>query len=354
MDEKTELASQKPQREIIPAKDDSTFASYLDTAKFDQTWRVANVFAKTDLVPTHYRNKPENCFLAFIMATRLNQDPFMFMQKTYVINGKMGMEAQQIIALVNARGPFTGPIQWRFEGIGKDKKCTAYATHKITGEVCQATVSWAMVEAEGWNKKTGSKWLTMPDIMFQYRSASFLASLYCPEVKMGMMTTEELQDIDGEGNPVPTRPESPLQKRLKKKVVSTVKQNEPAPIAPADMPPATQKDKNTLIDFICPVCHRTYQYGEKEGQDVLCECQKAKIVPLDSELGKFCEPVPPAPQETAQDAPGSTKIPATERYYCPKCEGTFGTAKGAKKTICPNPNCLALGVIDRWAKKESQ
>ena len=81
---------------------------------------------------------------------------------------------------------------------------TAFATHKKTNQICEATVTWDMVVAEGWNldktMKSGgvqkSKWNTMPDVMFTYRSATFFARFYCPEVLLGMQTKEELYDID--------------------------------------------------------------------------------------------------------------------------------------------------------------
>ena len=184
-----------PVRVLAQVKDDSSFAMLLDSDKFSHLQRVAGMYANSSLVPTHYQNNMPNCAIAMQMAMRLNVDPFMFMQKTYIIQGKLGMEAQLAIALVNSRGPFTGPIQYKMEGDGRNRSCTAYATHKVTGEVCSATVPWAMVEAEGWSKKSGSKWQTMPDMMFWYRAATFLARLYCPEVLMGMATTDELEDI---------------------------------------------------------------------------------------------------------------------------------------------------------------
>lgn len=174
--------------------DESEFSSYLDTAKYNQMWRVANTFASTQLIPKQYQGQPADCFIAIQMAVRLGVEPMMFMQSTYIVHGKPGMEAKLCIALINAKGPFTGPIQWRFEGKGKTRQCTAYATMKETGEVCESTVTRATVEAEGWNKNP--KWQSMEDLMFQYRSASFLGRLYCPEVLMGMQTMDELEDFN--------------------------------------------------------------------------------------------------------------------------------------------------------------
>jgi hypothetical protein len=184
-----------PKRADLVVKDDSAFSMYLDTGRFEQLQRAARMFSESGTIPVHYQKKPADCFIGITRALLVNMDPFTFMQHTYVIGNKLGMEAQLAIALVNSRGPFTGPIQWRESGKGNDKAVTAYATHRITGEVCEATVTWAMVEAEGWAAKNGSKWKTMPDIMFKYRSASFLARLYCPEVLMGMRTVDELDDI---------------------------------------------------------------------------------------------------------------------------------------------------------------
>jgi hypothetical protein len=243
----------------LVVQDDGVLSSFLDTGKFEQTWRAANVLAKSDLVPAQYRNKPENCFLAFTMSAQVGMNPFTLMQKTYVVQGKLAMEAQLIIALMNTRGPFTEPVQWKFEGQGEQRKCTAYAKHKITGNTCESTVTWTMVKAEGWDKNP--KWKNLTDLMFQYRSASFLASLYCPEVKFGMMTLEEAEDIDGVTVTSPKQPESPLEEKLQRKagrprktVESTTETSDPtaAPASPVtpETPPveATAAPVSQVLD----------------------------------------------------------------------------------------------------------
>ncbi|HSW63119.1 MAG TPA: hypothetical protein VLH56_07410 [Dissulfurispiraceae bacterium] len=221
----TDLATKDKTQRIVVA-DEGPLSVFLDTGKYEQTWRAARTLAASNLVPVQYQNKPENCFLAFTMAQQVGMNPFAFMQKTYMVGGKLAMEAQLIIALLNTRGPFKDPVQWEFTGEGKERACTAYATHKVTGSRCEATVTWAMVEGEKWHQKERgvSKWLTMPDMMFRYRSASFLASLYCPEVKFGMMTLEEAEDIDGVTVVSPTKPAppvSPLDAKLHRKAVTS-------------------------------------------------------------------------------------------------------------------------------------
>lgn len=168
---------------------------YLDVQKFEMAQRVSKMLSQSTMVPEHFRGNIGNCMIALNFASRTGLDVFMVMQKLYVIHGKPGIEAQLMIALINKSGRFT-PLKFRMKGTpGKDLECTCYATEKSTGEECTQTVTWKIVDAEGWNKKAGSKWQTMPQLMIQYRSAAFFGRLYCPEALLGMMTQEELYDI---------------------------------------------------------------------------------------------------------------------------------------------------------------
>ena len=168
---------------------------YFDLEKFDQAQRVAKMLSSSTMVPDHFRNNVGNCMIGLNFAGRVGLDPFMVLQKMYIIKGRPGIESQLMIALINKSGRFS-PLKFRLSGEGKQRQCACYATEIKSGETCEQTVTWAMVDAEGWNKKPGSKWNTMPDLMFQYRAAAFFGRLFCPEVLLGMMTKEELYDID--------------------------------------------------------------------------------------------------------------------------------------------------------------
>lgn len=188
------VSERAPQR--LVAHDHGQFANLLDTAKFEHLWRISVAFSKSDLVPDQFRGKPENCFIGVQMAIRLGVDPFMFLQSCYVVHGRPGIEAKLAIALANSSGVFVGPIRYDLEGEGKQRRCTAKAVVRETGEEIRMTVDWAMVQAEGWADKKGSKWLTIPEVMFRYRSAMLLIRTHCPEVIMGMQSKEELEDLN--------------------------------------------------------------------------------------------------------------------------------------------------------------
>jgi len=70
------------------------------------------------------------------------------------------------------------------------------AQSRATGETLRGpTVTLGMAHAEGWTKKNGSKWKTMPEVMLRYRAASFFGKNYAPDILMGMQTAEEAKDI---------------------------------------------------------------------------------------------------------------------------------------------------------------
>jgi len=341
MPEETQIQKRISDQEKLVSVDDSSFSALMDTARFDHLWRVANLFSKSDLVPQHYKGRPENCMITCQMAMRLNLEPLMLMQNTYIVHGRPGMEGKLVIALVNTRGPFTGPIEWKFDNEENPKNCTAFATHKVTGNICKATITWKMVEAEGWSKKEGSKWLTIPAQMFRYRSAVFLARAYCPEVTFGFPTVDELRDID---EPVRKRPVSSLEEKLSPKPVESKVIEDPAePEKPKKKkkakkgPPPKSRSETPLKELRCTWCGRRYRYGKEEGRGVECECGKGKLI-----LSEGIDNSEPE-TETANDG---NEAQIEVRFFCPDCDHECDKAKESKG-LFQCPKCLNWDVEDR-------
>jgi hypothetical protein len=173
----------------------SSLAFLTDPAAFNHLWRVATGYSRSQMVPMQFRSKPDDCFIICQLALRLEVDPFMLMQATYIVHGKPGFEAKMAIALLNASGKIKGTLKTSFSGDGDSYGCEAWCIDRETGEkVTGPKVDWRMVKAEGWNKREGSKWNTMPGVMFIYRAASYLIRTNYPEVLMGMPTVEEVED----------------------------------------------------------------------------------------------------------------------------------------------------------------
>lgn len=186
-----------PEREQeIAVRDYGDLGMYLDPVQFEQGQRAAKLLASSRLVPDHYKGSIGDCFVALDLSLRLGMGVFMVMQKTYVVHGRIGFEAQLLIAIVNSRGPFTGPIEYERVGApGADAYgITAYATSRKTGKRHEATVTVGDAKKLGWWDKKDSLWPKMTEQMLHYRSATFLARRYCPEVLMGFNSVDELRD----------------------------------------------------------------------------------------------------------------------------------------------------------------
>ena len=185
----------------------------------EEAWRFAQYLAKSQFVPERYQDKPGDCLVAIDMAQRLRVSPLMFLQNAYVVYGRPGLEAKLVIALINQSGLFTDPLDYEVEGNDpKDKKyrVRAFATRASTGKMLYGPwITWDLIVAEGWDKKQGSKWKTIPEVMFHYRAASWFANRHCPEVKMGMMTADELYD-EGPRKPVEAKTLEPTNGRREK------------------------------------------------------------------------------------------------------------------------------------------
>jgi hypothetical protein len=153
----------------------------------------ASLLSKATFIPKDFQNKPSDCLIALMMASKLNVDIFTLMGELYVVHGKPAMSAKFLIAQANRSGVFQGQIKFKSCGAGDDLVVTAYATLQ-DGSTAEAKASMNMAKMEGWASKN-AKYKSMPEHMLEYRAATFLVRKYCPEVTMGLATKEEVEDV---------------------------------------------------------------------------------------------------------------------------------------------------------------
>lgn len=160
---------------------------------FEHVQRVAKVYASSGMVPKNYQGNIADCIVALQMAKRMNVDPFEFMQNTYIVHGKPAIEGKFAVQLTNTRGPYPDGVRFKMEGEGDSLKVTAFGV-RASGEVDSCTVSYQQAKDMGWVAKNPI-WKQMPEQMLHYRAGSWFARRYCPEVLMGLQTTEEVRDV---------------------------------------------------------------------------------------------------------------------------------------------------------------
>ena len=167
-----------------------------DKEQFNQLMRVSTMLSKSALVPQNYQDKPQDCFIAVEMATRMNISPIFVMQNLYVVKGKPSWAGQACMAMINACGKYKDVKHVYTGEKGKENRgCYVTATRISDGETVNGTeVTMALAKSEGWT--SNSKWRNMPEQMLAYRAASFFARVFCPEALMGLQTYEEVIDAE--------------------------------------------------------------------------------------------------------------------------------------------------------------
>lgn len=194
---------------LIPAVQAHSGISIItDIPVFEHMWRIARIFAASDIVPKQFVGNEPNCFIAVEMSNRMGINPVALMQNMAIVNGRPTLEAKLITALINDSGVFLDDLEYEIEGaepgwnkaaskpVDPSYRVRAHAVKKSTGERLYGEwIGWDMVQGEGWQSKNGSKWLTMPGQMFRYRAASFFSKIYCTNITLGMQTREEMEDI---------------------------------------------------------------------------------------------------------------------------------------------------------------
>ena len=167
---------------------------------FESAQRMAKCLAASAIVPKEYQGQEglANCIIALEMANRIGASPIMVMQNLYIVHGKPGWSSKFLIACLNSSSKFKTPIRYEFKGKENTDEwgCRAYATDSSDEVLYGSWVTIAMAKQENWFGKDGSKWKTMPEQMLRYRAAAFFQRAYAPEISMGMLTSDEIEDVD--------------------------------------------------------------------------------------------------------------------------------------------------------------
>lgn len=189
--------------QLLQAKSDATFALTAvgqELKRFEVLQRMGKMYSTATVVPDTYKDNVANCAIALDMALRMKANPLLVMQNLYMVHGNPGWSSKFLISTVNTCGRFS-PLRYECNNLDGDEygwRCYAYEkrdtdkSERLEG----SWVTWRMVKAEGWYSKSGSKWKTMPELMFKYRAAAFWQRMFAPEISMGFSTVEELHDIE--------------------------------------------------------------------------------------------------------------------------------------------------------------
>lgn len=182
--------------EELVIKEEKQVAITPQVLSMDRLMEMADMLAKSTVIPVAYQNRSENVFIALDMASRMGVSPLVVMQNLYVIQGKPSFSGQAVASMIRSNPKFRN-VELHYVGEEGKDSWGAYVTAENVANDRQlkgATVTLAIAKAEGWYQKNGSKWKTMPELMLAYRAYAWFGRVHCPEIMMGLQTTEEVYD----------------------------------------------------------------------------------------------------------------------------------------------------------------
>lgn len=173
----------------------------LDDTLFGQCHRLAQIMASgACTVPKHLQGNVGDCFAIVGQALRWGFDPYAVAQKTHLVNGTLGYEAQLIIAVINGKAPIEGRLKFEYYGDWSKVKTKTdspadvgvkvSATMRGDDEPTVLDLSMAQVGPV----RNSPLWTADPRQQLAYLAAKRWARLYCPDVVLGLYSEDELQE----------------------------------------------------------------------------------------------------------------------------------------------------------------
>lgn len=177
-----------------------TAAAIFSPEGMDRLVRFATLMADSKAtVPAHLAGKPADCLAVTMQAAQWGMNPFAVAQKTHVVNGALGYEAQLVNAVVSSSNLLATRLNYRWDGDwskvnGKDDKSpsltvTVSATLKGESEPRELTISMAQAGV-----RNSPLWGQDPRQQLAYLCVKRWARLHAPDVLLGVYTPDELQE----------------------------------------------------------------------------------------------------------------------------------------------------------------
>jgi len=155
--------------------------------------RMANAKAT---VPKHLIGAEGDCWAIIMQAIQWRMNPFVVAQKTHLVNGTLGYEAQLVNAVVCNSGLIKDRFHYEYKGEGNALECRVGAIPKGETEIVwNEWLSFASVTT-----KNSPLWKTNPKQQLGYLQLKNWARQYTPGPILGVYTPDELQDIPVGGN----------------------------------------------------------------------------------------------------------------------------------------------------------
>ncbi|MBM7070912.1 recombinase RecT [Shewanella sp. 202IG2-18] len=169
-------------------------------------------------LPTHLQGNPSDCMAVIMQAAQWQMNPFAVAQKTHLVNGTLGYEAQLVNAVVSSSRAIKGRFKYEWFGAwekvvgkfetrqGKSGKPYQAPAWKPQDEQGLGVRVWATIDGDEdptylellltqAQVRNSTLWASDPKQQLAYLAVKRWVRLYTPDVLMGVYTPDELQGV---------------------------------------------------------------------------------------------------------------------------------------------------------------
>jgi hypothetical protein len=184
-----------------PARSVSTQAMVFDPETVANMARMAEMMAGARIaVPKHLVGSPGDCLAIVMQSAQWGMNPFAVAQKTHLVNGALGYEAQLVNAVVSSSSLLSSRISYEWEGDwkgvnGKTDKSddrAVFVSATLRGESQPRILRVSMAQVG--DVRNSPLWASDPRQQIAYLATKRWARLNAPDVLLGVYTVDELQD----------------------------------------------------------------------------------------------------------------------------------------------------------------
>ncbi|HBJ1148602.1 TPA: recombinase RecT [Escherichia coli] len=177
-----------------------TAAAIFSPEGMNQLVRFAELMSQSKAtVPEHLEGKPADCLAVTMQAAQWGMNPFAVAQKTHVVNGKLGYEAQLVNAVVSSSSLLATRLNYRWSGdwsnvngkTDKSPNLTVTVSAVLKGEAEPRELTISMAQA---GVRNSPLWEQDPRQQLAYLCTKRWARLHAPDVLLGVYTPDELQE----------------------------------------------------------------------------------------------------------------------------------------------------------------
>jgi len=259
----------------------------LSPATHTELFRLSELVSNSGLVPNGFRGKPADCFIAMASGLELGFSAIQALQSFHVVNGKLGLPYQTVIALINASG-LCELFECGVTGEG-DERHGWVRSHRIGRQNPSPSIHFTLADARKAKLFPASSpdkpWNRYTDDMLIAKAVSRSGNRDWPDVLKGHKVYEDLRDIEPDRVEVDVTPQRPLLTQSDHKDVDPAR----ALLAGASQPDESPEKEAAPEADSSPV---------SQGQNPVAETQQADLentAPTDPPEAGFGEEESPEP-----------------------------------------------------------